>query len=478
MPSYVLEPGKRIQDWDYDFTWTKDHIPPDQLRPLIFTHDTLADAALDRLSIFLPSSSPLRGVSSSSSSKVKEKCPLTSQPDLYSLLQTHYPKDPVLSELWTQIHIIPPWVSWPAIARGQEVFYRYAGPSIISLTFHSLLGGLGSPRIVETLSRTGGFSVAKNRRRLLETFQMVLSVTSSLASLQPGGEGFASTIRVRLLHASVRRRILALTSSRPEYYSVDKNGIPINDLDSIATVTAFSSNLVWLGYPRQGIFLSDPEIENLLALWRYVAYLLGTPHEPFDSPRSAKLWMESLLVSELDPSPTSCRLADNMLQAFANQPPTYPSLPFLQAQARWLNGDKLSDALKIPTPKFWYQWLVAAQCCYFIVLCGLKQRIRWLDQVLNAHMKRLLREKTLELYEGQKARFEFQYVPSWAQLLNTTEEEEGKEDKGARKEKNGSGGVGWTVGSEQRNLVVLLVIMGLGGLAAWAGVRSVVSVLA
>jgi len=51
--------------------------------------------------------------------------------------------------------------------------------------------------------------------------------------MKPGGVGQASSIRVRLLHAAVRRRIMKLANERPEYYSVEKFGIPINDLDSM-----------------------------------------------------------------------------------------------------------------------------------------------------------------------------------------------------------------------------------------------------
>jgi hypothetical protein len=60
--------------------------------------------------------------------------------------------------------------------------------------------------------------------------------TSDLESIKPGGPGHVSTIRVRLLHAAVRRRIMKLAKEKPDYYSVEQFGIPINDLDSIVSI--------------------------------------------------------------------------------------------------------------------------------------------------------------------------------------------------------------------------------------------------
>ena len=67
---------------------------------------------------------------------------------------------------------------------------------------------------------------------LLSGCVLLIVATQSLEYIQPGGAGHASSIRVRLLHAAVRRRIMKLARQRPEYYDVGAWGIPINDLDS------------------------------------------------------------------------------------------------------------------------------------------------------------------------------------------------------------------------------------------------------
>jgi len=121
---------------------------------------------------------------------------------------------------------------------------------------------MGAGRITEVLARTGGFSTKVAKHRLYETTQHILQVTRSLESIKPGGAGQQSSVRVRLLHAAVRRRIMKLAAEKPSYYSVEESGIPINDLDSIGTISTFSSTLIWLGFPRQGIFLRKQETEE------------------------------------------------------------------------------------------------------------------------------------------------------------------------------------------------------------------------
>lgn len=239
---------------------------------------------------------------------------------------------------------------------------------------------MGAARVTEVLARTGGFSTKVAKHRLYETTQHILQVTKSLESIKPSGAGHASSIRVRLLHAAVRRRIMKLAVEKPSYYSVEEYGVPINDLDQIATISTFSSTLIWLGFPRQGIFLRQQEIVDYIALWRLVAYYLGTPIEYFETPERAKCIMESIFISEIQPSETSKILANNIILALESQPPAYASRDFLNASARWLNGKDLSDALGLGNPGWYYWALVAGQCIFFCALCYTYRSFEYLDQ--------------------------------------------------------------------------------------------------
>ena len=277
---------------------------------------------------------------------------------------------------WATILFSPLTSSHP----GQEIFYRYGGATLTGLAYQSLLGGMGANRVVEVLARTGGFSVKVARHRLFETTQHILECTKSLESIKPGGAGFASSIRVRLLHAAVRQRIMKLEQSRPGYYSVEEYGVPINDLDCIATIGTFSATIIWLSLPRQGLFLRKQEIEDYVALWRLVAHYTGTPTEPFETPEKAKLIMESLLMNEIDPTETSRVLAGNIIKCLEAQPPAFASRSFLEVNARWLNGNELCDALGLGRPSPYYWALMAGQCLFFMALCYSNRSFRSLDR--------------------------------------------------------------------------------------------------
>ena len=162
---------------------------------------------------------------------------------------------------------------------------------------------------------------------------------------------------------------MKLARQRPEYYDVGAWGIPINDLDCIATIGTFSATLIWISLPRQGIFMTQGEIIDYIALWRYIAYLTGTPTEHFETPEKAKRVMEVLLLYEIKPTETSKILANNIIKSLAGQPPGFASEAFLQVNSRWLNGNELSDALGIGRPSIYYWALAVGQCLFFMAIC-------------------------------------------------------------------------------------------------------------
>ena len=173
---------------------------------------------------------------------------------------------------------------------------------------------------------------------------------------------------------------MKLAQERPDYYDVASLGVPINDLDCIATIGTFSATLIWLSLPRQGIFVTQQEAADYTHLFRYVAYLMGTPTEFFETPEKAKTIMEVLLLYEVNPSETSKILANNVIKCLIAQPPSYASKAFLEANSRWLNGNDLCDALDLGRPGLYYWALVAAQCLFFMILCYSYRLIPYLDR--------------------------------------------------------------------------------------------------
>ncbi|KAL3477702.1 hypothetical protein BJX99DRAFT_257299 [Aspergillus californicus] len=408
--------------WDISFEWTNRHRTAEQLRPMTFTYDKLADECIAKLNELAP---PEKYRPKAGEPPIKAP-----KRDLLTLLENHVKDDAKLEQLWTEINTIPDWVDWDQIKRGQEVFFRYGMPILNVLSFQSLLGGMGANRVVETLARTGGFSADVVRRRLLETLQHVLQVSLSLDSIKPGGAGHKSSVRVRLLHSSVRSRMLELIKEKPEYYDIEAYGIPINDLDCIGTINTFSTSVVWIGLPRQGIYLREKEIADYIALWRLVAYYMGTPQEIFADLPTAKAFMESILESEIDPKPIGQVLAKNIVIGLENTAPSFASKEFMEAMARHLNGNKLADRLDIPKTGLYHQTLIYGYC-YLVMMVAYSNRVFPLfDKAWIAVRRRMyyaiIADKEHGL--GGETIFDFKYVP-W--FTRTTK-------LGTRKERKGS----------------------------------------
>ncbi|KAF2221080.1 hypothetical protein BDZ85DRAFT_302337 [Elsinoe ampelina] len=477
-PFYRTTPNT-INHYGYVFEWTDDHLTDEQCRPFRHSYDEVADRALDRLNEISPpqktqlprnsareesiaEADKKESTESSRNSSHPDEKPKPPPRDLFALLRDNRHNDPVLTEFWEQITYIPEWVDWDQIARGQDVFYRYGGANLTGLAYQSLLGGMGAARVVETLARTGGFSVKVARGRLFETTQHILQCTKSLASIQPpDGEGFASTVRVRLLHAAVRKRILALAATRPDYYDVSKFGIPINDLDCAATISTFSATLIWLSLPRQGIFMRPSEITDYIALWRYIAHVIGAPTSYFATPEKAKAIMQTLYYHEIKPSKTSAIMANNIIRCLADQPPGHASADFLIASARWLNGPALSDALQLPRVSPYYTLLMAGQCLFFAFFSYTYRSVPSWDrkkiELLRKVFWQIVVESKFSL-QGKQTVFDFKYVPEY-ETVTEMGEQTAVGDKGAS--------------VERRNLKAfgVGVMVMLGG--AWVGWKVV-----
>ncbi|KAL3452035.1 hypothetical protein BJX65DRAFT_303749 [Aspergillus insuetus] len=390
--------GNRVEYhyWDYSFEWTDKHRPASELEPWIRTCDTLADEAnaiIDALPA--PANDP-------------------SKRDRYALLRDNHANDPKLDELWMQINTVPEWVDWEQIERAQDLFWRYLIPITNALTFVSLLGGMGAIRVGETLSRTGGFGAKVVRRRLLETVQHTVQVNNSAAAMKPGGEGHMASVRVRLLHSAVRRKIMSLVEQDPSYYDLDRYGLPINDLDSFATINTFSSTVIWLGLPRQGVYLTSQEEEDYIALWRLVGFYMGAPTEPFESAAKAKIVSESLLVNEFEPTDTGRILARNIAIGLENTAPIYASLEYMDALTRLLNGDQLSDELHIPKTNLYYKVLMWGYCFWVQVQAKTLPLIPAVDRHIIESRKKFFWKHLMDEKEGlgKETVFDFKYIPS------------------------------------------------------------------
>lgn len=132
----------------------------------------------------------------------------------------------------------------------------------------------------------------------------------------------------------------------------------------------------------------------------------------------AKAYIESFLLTEIDPSPSSQVLSQNIISAMAGQPPLRLSADYLVATARRLNGRELSDALGLPQPSLKARVSVGLRFVIVGSMCYVTRAIPYLDSRKVALLRRMFYRMLItdgKTGLGGETGFEFKYVP----LLDT-----------------------------------------------------------
>ncbi|MFD6451909.1 oxygenase MpaB family protein [Nocardia sp. NPDC060220] len=176
-----------------------------------------------------------------------------------------------LREFFTAVETVPAWVDHDTLVRGAKVLLTSGSDGMYIARDVAMLGGYQFSGFNKTLLRTGALEKGSNQR-WAETMQWAMDVLSE-DGLSPLGLGYRSTIRVRLIHAFVRRHVAAMPDWRTENW-----GLPINQTDMAATlVGAFIAPAI--GGMGLGLLLTPAETDAVAHLVRYVGWLLGVEEQ-------------------------------------------------------------------------------------------------------------------------------------------------------------------------------------------------------
>jgi hypothetical protein len=243
---------------------------------------------------------------------------------------------------------LPDWVDLERLERASAIFQRSGLLGGITLGLCSLVHGYAAPAGNKPLAFSGRLT-EKAGRRLAETGRFVTAVSEPRGML-PGGVGWRMTLKVRLMHAQVRRLLLA--SGR---WQADAWSLPINQHDMLATVLLFSS--VFLGGLRKmGFQFTSSEADDYQHLWRYVGWVMGVQSELLpESGAEAERLSRFIDLTQGPPDEDSRALVraliDGPLQharSKAERRRAELHVAVAQGLCRGLVGDELADALGLP----------------------------------------------------------------------------------------------------------------------------------
>jgi len=174
---------------------------------------------------------------------------------------------------------LPPWYSEEKFTRAQIFFVRNS-PWIMNL-----LGLLSLPYCYAAANgaRVLGFTERlslETEQRLRETAEFVWGMMNP-SSLKSEGNGLIMILKIRLIHAFIRKSLLQNPSWNLDW------GIPLNQEDMAGTNLSFSLIII-RGLRKIGIHCSMEDQEAFLHSWNLIGYLLGLnteliPERPQDT---------------------------------------------------------------------------------------------------------------------------------------------------------------------------------------------------
>jgi hypothetical protein len=253
------------------------------------------------------------------------------------------PPEP-LEALIDQVTTLPAWVDRQRIDRGGAFFLSTHILGGLVLGAKSLIAGYAAPAGNKPLVLSGRLRQGTNRR-LAETSRFVYDV-SNPGGLEKGGDGVVSAVTVRLIHAQVRDMIERKADWRADW------GAPINQHDMMATLLLFS--VIWLeGIETLGVIPTDRESDDLIALWRYVGYLMGVDPELLPATRrEAQRYAGFVELTQAAPDEDSRQLTRAFMSAGPSEAEAGRGAARRQALGcalvRTLLGDELADDLGVP----------------------------------------------------------------------------------------------------------------------------------
>lgn len=286
----------------------------------------------------------------------------------------------LIEDSWTD----PEWLDRDKVELGAKICRRLGEHAMIVLGDMALLGGYSNPDISKPLIFTGTLMGEKTFDRVSETSQFWVDVTRERA-LEKGGKGFKSCIRVRMMHAIVRQRMM----NHPKWNS-EAWGLPINRADSLATNVGFSMAMIY-GTKRLGYHIPDNEMEAVFHLWRYIGYLMGDDEEWL--PKNATEGLQSLFLVTLSnnniPDDESKKLAHDYLLSFKPSKDVKDKMTYLnqyyiylkhKAYARYLIPFDLYKNLELKPVYLLWLPILLIETPYVFVLDRLRKFIPSLEK--------------------------------------------------------------------------------------------------
>ena len=239
----------------------------------------------------------------------------------------------------------PSWLDFEAFRPGIRAFHANVDLMLVAFVTGVLVEGF-STLIAKSFRITG--RVASTKRRLQQNNRHMMEIFYP-GGLQPSGDGWKLSTRIRFVHARIRTLLAASDDWNHEAW-----GAPVSAAHLGFAISVFSKRLLEYSL-TVGASFSKEERESVLAVWRYTGYLMGIPESILytDASDAEKIYKISYLC-EPSADDDSITVANMLIQAIPTvaditDPAEQEKLVHLAYRlSRALIGNRLADRFQFP----------------------------------------------------------------------------------------------------------------------------------
>ena len=258
---------------------------------------------------------------------------------------------PILMDFFERAARPPEWVDLNAFDAGIRMFHRNSRLILGAFVGGVLVEGF-STNISKSFNTTGRLRdqgvrrLQQNNRHIIEIFMP--------HGLAIDGDGWRLSVRVRLVHAQVRRLL-----QESDDWDTEAWGIPLSSAHMGYSITAFSARLLQHMHSLGAVF-NDEERESFLAVWRYTGHIMGIPETILFQAEDDALELYRIgRMCEPPPDWNSIAMANGLVNSAPlvigiTDPQERRQLAkYVYSVSRALIGKELADDLKYPkSPTF------------------------------------------------------------------------------------------------------------------------------
>lgn len=249
-------------------------------------------------------------------------------------------------DFFASTKIVPDWAAEADFRPGIRMFHRNSRLVLGAMVGGTLVEGFAtniskSFFITGRLREHGVRRLQQNNRHMVEIFIP--------GGLEFGGDGWKLSVRVRLIHAQIRRLL-----AQSDDWDEEAWGIPISAAHVGYAITAFSARLL-RHLKGLGARFDDAERASFMQVWRYTGYLMGIPESIlYRDEEDALEIFEIGGLCEPEPDLESVAMANSLVNSAPlivgiSDPGARNNLAkYVYTISRALIGNELADRLKYP----------------------------------------------------------------------------------------------------------------------------------